>query len=62
MRRLESLGFHMQKHFSIAVAILFRTFLWTRGARPQKCPRPNRSGGCYIKQRSVICQRSIELV
>jgi hypothetical protein len=31
----------------IAVAILFRTFLWTRGARPQKCPRPNRSGGCY---------------
>jgi PAS domain S-box-containing protein len=32
----------------IAVAILFRTFLWTRGARPQKCPCPNRSGGCYI--------------
>jgi hypothetical protein len=33
--------------WSIAVAILFRTFLWTRGARPQKCPRPNCSGGCY---------------
>jgi hypothetical protein len=31
----------------IAVAFLFRTFLWTRSARPQKCPRPNRSGGCY---------------
>ena len=34
----------------IAVAILFRTFLWTRSARPQKCPRPNRSGGCYITE------------
>jgi hypothetical protein len=33
----------------IAVAILFRTFLWTRGARPQKCPCPNRSGGCYTE-------------
>jgi hypothetical protein len=31
----------------IAVAILFRTFLWTHSARPQKCPCPNRSGGCY---------------
>jgi hypothetical protein len=27
--------------------------LWTRGARPQKCPRPNRSGGCYIIAHSL---------
>jgi CheY-like chemotaxis protein len=37
----------------IAVAILFRTFLWTRGARPQKCPCPNRSGGCYKFESSI---------
>jgi adenylate kinase family enzyme len=28
------------------------TFLWTRGARPQKCPKQN--GDCYILQRDVI--------
>jgi hypothetical protein len=37
----------------IAVAILFRTFLWTCSARPQKCPCPNRSGGCYIFEREI---------
>jgi hypothetical protein len=43
-----------QQYRCIAVAILFRTFLWTRGARPQKCTCPNRSGGCYIFESNPI--------
>jgi len=32
----------------LAVAIMLRTFLWARGARPQKCLRPNACGYSYM--------------